>query len=770
MTGSGGGDGEGQERGSALQRVTWPLLAVVTAYLYFFAGSYFGVYDPRVRAGTVVIVAAVLAAWGIAALRDARWRPDARLWPAFAVSLAVMTVAMLASRNPRIGLDYVAYSVILTALYLLLRQLLAHHFFRPRITALAMLLGMVMLLAYLLAITARWITWWGWVGRLAAPPLRPFSEGLSFGNPGPIAALAVLGLIVTAAHLGFGSRARVAAIAVQSVVAGFVVFTTASRASWVAIAGTVGVFAVVGLLRPGVRAWVRSRLRTRHGRAVAVALVVAAAAAAVPLGPRVVDRFLTGGVEARTDFIAAALRMFQQSPVLGVGPGMWVADRIAFTTATETDYYIPYAHNLPAQIAAEYGVVGIAASVFVLWVLWRLFSRAVRGGDPVRRRWAWAAAVALVYIAIQQEFDLFANMPTILFVLALPVAVVDAMDHEGPLLGLRLPARRALTAAGTVALVAAVAWSGWAEQSALAQDRALNMISDGNWAGALPDLEQAHALDRAMPAIELPLGLAQARTDPAAALKTLRGLAQSDDLPTAWLDVAALEQAAGDAAGARQDLGRALRLGQQQPQVAFAAGWLYEQLGDAGQADTWYSNALVLETRLAGDPFWADPARAGRWPQIRDAALARLDPFGRADLWLSADDVVQARAALATVPAADQGSLPDVLAAWDGDAAARSALYAYTSAHPLDITAITYSARVAARAKDYQRSQMYRDWADTVGGNTGALGAEVAVGEPQSPGRPVAGLNSIAWGIYTYRRPTPSDQLVPSLPHLVLTE
>ncbi len=763
-------DAGGQQRGTTAQRVVWPLLAVATAYVYFFAGSYYGVYDARVRVGSVVIIAVLVLAWAVAALRDARWRPDARLWPAFAVSLAVMTVSMLASRNPRIGLDYVAYSVILTALYLLLRQLLAHPFFRPRITALAMLLGMVMLLAYLLAITARWITWWGWVGRLAAPPLRPFSEGLSFGNPGPIAALAALGVIVTAAHLGFGSRARVAVIAGQGVVAAFVVFTTASRASWVAIAGTVGVFAVVALLQPGVRAWIRAWLRTRRARATVAALVVAAAVAAVALGPRIVERFLTGGVEARTDFIAAALRMFQQSPVLGVGPGLWVADRIAFTTPAETDYYIPYAHNLPAQIAAEYGVVGIAASVVVLWLLWRLFARAVRGGDPVRRRWAWAAAVTLVYIAIQQEFDLFANMPTILFVLALPVAVVDAMDREGPLLALRLPARRALAAAGTAALVAAVAWSGWAEQSALLQDRALNMISDGNWAGALPDLEQAHALDPAMPAIELPLGLAQARTDPAAALKTLRGLAQSDDLPTAWLDVAALEEAARDTADARQDLDRALRLGQQQPQVTFAAGWLYEQMGDLSSSSTWYTTTLILEPRLAGDPFWMDPARAARWPAIRDAAIARLDPFGQADLWLSADDVAQARAALANISPAEQGSLPAVVAAWDGDAAARSALYAYTAAHPQDITAISYSARVAARAKDYERSQMYRDWADTVAGGSGSLGAEIEVGKPQSAGQPVAGLNSIAWGIYTYRRSTPADQLVPELPHLVLAE
>lgn len=765
-----GDDGAGApQQGDAMHRAVWLLLAVGIAYLYFFAGTYFGIYDARVRLGSVVIIAAVAVVWLAAAVRSRQWQPNARLWPALAVALAVMTISMLASRNPRIGLDYVAYAVILAALYLLLRQLLADPFLRPRLMALVMLLGVVLLMAYLAAITGHWITWWGWAGRLTAPPLRPFSEGLTFGNPGPIAALAVLGTIVTAAHLGFATPARVAIIVAQGVVSGFVVFTTASRASWVAIAGTAGIFAIVALLQPRVRTRVRAWARTRRGKASIGVLILVAATVTVTVGPRIVDRFLTGGVEARTDFIAAALRMFQHSPVIGVGPGMWVADRIAFTTAAETDYYIPYAHNLEAQIAAEYGLLGIAGSLFVLWVLWRLISRATRSGDGDRRRWAWAAAIALVYIGIQQQFDLFANMPTILFVVAVPVALVDATDEAGDLVGLPSLPRSAIRVAGVAVLALAVGWSAWAERSALLQQSAVDLIAKGDWQGAVPSLEQAASLDPAMPATLLPLGLAQARTDPRAALATLRTLAQSDDLPTAWLDVAALEAASGEAARARQDLDNALRLGQQQPQVAFAAGWLYEQLGDVAQADTWYSNALVLLPSLSRDGFWSEPARASRWAQIRGAALAKLPPGGIVDFWLSADDIAGARAALATIPVGDQGSLPYVVAGWDGDAQARAAMYVYTAAHPLDAVAITYSARIAARAHEFDRAQQFRAWADSLT-SAGELSAEIAVIEPHGAAGPVAGANCIAWGIYTYRRPTPPDQLVPGLPHLVMTQ
>jgi hypothetical protein len=53
------------------------------------------------------------------------------------------------------------------------------------------------------------------------------------------------------------------------------------------------------------------------------------------------------------------------------------------------------------------------------------------------------------------------------------------------------------------------------------------------------------------------------------------------------------------------------------------------------------------------------------------------------------------------------------------------------------------------------------------GGYLGTVG-EIRVATPGSTVSP-AGLTGTFWGQYTYRRATPEDQLVPALPHLVLT-
>lgn len=766
-----GGDLVERATGTRAQRLLWPLLAVAVAYLYFFGGTYFGVYDASVRLASLAILGAIFAVWVIAALRDPRWRPQAHLTPALGVALGTMVLSAVASSNPRISLDYVAFGAILAALYLLLRQLLADDFYRPRLTALAMLLGMVLLVAYVAAVMARWITWWGWVGHLAVPPLRPFYEGLSYGNPGAVAALAALGVILTAAHLGFSSRKRVAAIVVQAVVASVVIFITASRASWVAVAGAATVFGAVGMALPANRRMLRRRFAQRRAHIALGAVAAVAIAIGLALGPKVIDRFINGGTEAeRTSFLVVSARLFAQAPAVGAGPGMWVANRINATTASETDYYIPHAHNLPAQIAAEYGVVGVVAAIAVLWLVARLLVRALRGDSSERRRWAWVAVVSLVYLGIHQLFDLFANMPTVLFIVALPVAFIDATDRSSEPTRVGPRGQKVALGAALCILLVAVGWWAWSDRTALAQATANDAIESGDWASATKELQAARDSDPSMPAIWLPLGLAEARTDQAAALDTLRQLGATDGLPTAWLDVAALEVQRDEVQAARDDLERALRVGRQQPQVAFAAGWLYERLGDLTAADQLYAEALVLDPRLSRDPFWQEAARANRWSAIRDRAIAGLDLPGQVNFWLSADDVSRARTALAQIPTAEQGALPLVVEAWQHGPAERTALERYTSSHPLDLVAITYAARVAARAGDYDRAQMYRDWADTVWGNAGAQGAELKVGEPKKPGAPATGINSITWGLYTYRRATPADQLVPGLPHLVLTQ
>jgi hypothetical protein len=84
--------------------------------------------------------------------------------------------------------------VLLAGLYLLARQLMTDERPRRLITGSVTVLAFAVAIGYLLAVVARWVGWWMLVGAPALPPLGPGGEGLVFGDPGTVAAIAILGL------------------------------------------------------------------------------------------------------------------------------------------------------------------------------------------------------------------------------------------------------------------------------------------------------------------------------------------------------------------------------------------------------------------------------------------------------------------------------------------------------------------------------------------------------------------------------------------------
>ncbi len=146
-------------------------------------------------------------------------------------------------------------------------------------------------------------------------------------------------------------------------------------------------------------------------------------------------------------------------------------------------------------------------------------------------------------------------------------------------------------------------------------------------------------------------------------------------------------------------------------------------------------------------------------------------PEGGADAALSAGDVPRARTIAGTIADPRRRSLYlTVVDAWDGDDAAFADLQARASATPLDILTVAWAARIAGRRGDEVNADRYRTWLAVVNDGANAAGHEIRIGDPgQAMSRPVdpAGLGGLFYGTYTYRRPTPWDQLVPALPHLV---
>ena len=188
---------------------------------------------------------------------------------------------------------------------------------------------------------------------------------------------------------------------------------------------------------------------------------------------------------------------------------MWAPERILHTAEGELDYYIPHAHSLVFQTAADLGLVGLVGGVVILVLVGRLVWSSLRDGDPVVRRWAVAAVLAAVYFGVHQLFDLLVNMPAALFAFAFPIAWLDA--NAGPVGdgeaaapsdgdGASASRRRWLVlGAGALAVAVAVGWSLSSERSALALDGAKTAFDAGDTSTAARLAADAVALDPSIP-------------------------------------------------------------------------------------------------------------------------------------------------------------------------------------------------------------------------------------------------------------------------------
>ena len=412
-----------------LARTTFVLLAL---YAVILGGSWVGIYWVSLRVASLALVTTALLVWLIVAWRRPQWRPSTAMWPALALPPLALGLSALSSPFQRLGLEYVAWATLLVALYLLLVRFLAWPFVRARVGAVAATLGLALAAIYIGWVVVLWIEWWALTGVEAAPPLRPLFLGLTWGNPSAVLTVQVLLLAIAAAGLGTATRRARAALAVLAVMTLLVIVMSGSRAGWLALAGALIV--VVGI-RAAPELWRRATslraglTRALGDRRTQVSLVLGGILGAILIVlflPGVLARFETGGDGGRPVYYAVALRMFVESPLLGLGPGSWAARRPAYTEAGELDYVVPHAHDIYLQTAAELGIVGLTVGAVALACIVWLVIGAIRGDRPGRRRWAWAGAFALVYLGLHSVLDFYANMPAVLLLAAVPIALLDA--------------------------------------------------------------------------------------------------------------------------------------------------------------------------------------------------------------------------------------------------------------------------------------------------------------------------------------------------------
>jgi len=750
----------------------WIALLLVAIYVILVGGAWDGIYDPSLRLATMVVTTGVLGVWAVIAWRSPEWRPRSTLWPAILAALGSLGVSTALSRDQRISLEYLGYAVVLAVLYLLLVRLMASPFFRARLAALGAMLFVALTILFIGQTVQLWLEWWAVLGHLTAPPLRPGFIRLTYGNPS--AALTMVTLLAMPALATLARPGRWQGLITMLILAGVAVVAllSGSRAGWLALGGMVAAVVVARLASSSSRSSVlrvaRSAVRRPRRGMLFIAACLAAIVLAVALGPTIIARVTSGGEASRLTFSAVALRIFVTAPLFGTGPGTWSIDHIAFTRPGETDEYVPYAHNLETQTLAELGILGaLAGFVVVANVLW-LLRNGLTDPDATRRRWASVAAIGLLYFVLHQLLDFYANLPAALIAAALPLAYLDATARSTPTVGqvsLRWPV--GLThAAGVLAAVALIGLT-LQEVPAIQGQRAVDLANVGRWDEADIPARAAAAADPDLRSYDFSAGLTADRVgDHVAAAAFFERVVASDDFAEAWLDLAAERVALGRSDLAPDLIRRALRVGVQQPAVAFAAGELASRVGDRDTAVEALGVAVAGVPSLAADPWWsADPLRSGLLPLVMDRATTFANPDQRWELALMRGD---ADAAQLTAGTTEPTVFALVTSAWQGNDAARQALTTECDGDAQDLALLSWCARVLARDGDNSGRDHYLHIASFIAGAAFETGAEVRVVTSPLVGRELAGLPGFFWGLYTYRRATPWDLLVPGLAHLGL--
>lgn len=306
----------------------------------------------------VVLTALVLVGWALRAVDRRRalgvvWFP----WKSSLGLLTAMTLSALVGRSfAAAGRELINWTLMLGLLYLALNEL-PRDTARPRRLALVIagVVGMSGAAAVFQSIGVL-------PGRFSLPGTAFFRATLGFGWPNELGMFMAIGLPLTIyayATARTQSMKAVAAAAVVAAVCGLAV--TFSRGSWLGVAAAAPVVLLSARRRPR---W--QLIGMIVGGTILLDLVTGGA-----LRTRIVSTTGDPLVGQRAALMYAGVVMFLEHPFLGVGPGSFGLALQDFGPQISWLWdYVGSAHNMYLEMAAELGIIGLAAFLALLGTLW----------------------------------------------------------------------------------------------------------------------------------------------------------------------------------------------------------------------------------------------------------------------------------------------------------------------------------------------------------------------------------------------------------------
>jgi len=436
-------------------------------------------------------------------------------------------------------------------------------------------------------------------------------------------------------------------------------FLSLSRGGFLALGVSLPILVLGAAFSPQFRGWLsrlpRQRVRVLFGGMILIALVVVAAVGFL-LAARLAQH--GSGDSVRLDLWQSAIHMVRDHPLTGVGLAAYGEALRSYRDPLLARDQISTAHNLYLHTAAELGLPGVLASVWLLLALvkaWRRRWRATAAGTAPQRSpsggW-WrilGIGAALAGLAAQLLAETYVEpailLPAIFFAAQI---LAPQPGREKPHAGPQPRAALHVTAevrsrrwiwATALALLAAgaagMAWDTWG-QARYVQSVAWAQRNDIEQ--ALFAAERARDHDPGMPLYSCHAGylygLQAAEGDRASLTTALERYGECMDkirVP-GWLDQlnrSALLWQADKKTGARNTVRQATAQTPLEWMPWLNEGYWAEIEGDRAEAIDSYGWVLALDPELAGSPFWRSGERMGWWNDIIAAGEDAVELLGR---------------------------------------------------------------------------------------------------------------------------------------------
>jgi O-antigen ligase len=311
----------------------------------------------------------------------------------------------------------------------------------------------------------------------------------------------------------------------------------------------------------------------------------------------------------REEIWAQALRAWQSSPWVGVGPGRFGYAYLAATPGIPQAFWALHAHGMLISILTEFGVVGLiifllAAGFGAAWIIQRALQ-----ARPENRLLAIAGIAGLVGWLAQMVFDDQTAVPAVMIPLVFLLAWLAGQAPEPLPRFNRLSLSWLWLPAGLIATGAL--WSVWA---AVPESQAVDLYGQQKYQQSANQMALSARLDPYLPYYAVESGLAWAKAwdtahQPAdlarARAEFQRSLALEPAPSWNWANLAVLDWQAGDRAVAIEHMEKAIVLSPSEAAYPLNLAWFYEQAGQVDLAAVQYRRSLDISPGWAGHPFWS---------------------------------------------------------------------------------------------------------------------------------------------------------------------